>query len=365
MTSPRVLLATPDFPPMPGGIQLLLAQLVRHAAWETTVVCFADEGADATTADLPAQVVRVPRARDHRRSIARLAVATAREIRRRRPDLVVSGHLVLAPAVVAVTRRPRAATVQFVYAKELAQRRRVVRQVLARIDATIAISDYSRNLALAAGAPRERLHLVLPGGGIDAPAPAQTLAREPTVVTVARLEDRYKGFDVVMRAMPLVRAEVHDARWVVVGNGSLRAELESTARHWGLGGYVSFLGAVDDATRDGVLRRSSVFVMPSRVPAGRGEGEGFGIVYLEAGAAGLPVVAADEGGATSAVLDGVTGLLCDPRDHVAVADRIVRLLTDPQLARRLGEAGYERQRELSWERMAREVDAVVRSLIAR
>ena len=177
-------------------------------------------------------------------------------------------------------------------------------------------------------------------------------------------QDRYKGFDVVMRAMPLVRAQVPGACWVVVGDGSLRSELQQTAARWGLSEYVSFLGAVDDDERDNLLRRASVFVMPSRVPAGRAAGEGFGIVYLEAGAAGLPVVAASEGGATSAVIDGVTGLLCDPRDHVAVADRIVRLLRNPDLARRLGEAGYARQRQLGWDRMAREVDVILRQLIA-
>lgn len=350
---------------MPGGIQQLLSQLVRRAGWNTTVVCFADEGSEATDADMPAQVVRITRARDHRLSVARLAGATAREIRRIRPDLVFSGHLVLGPAVVAATRRPRRATAQFVYAKELGTRQRVAREVLERIDATVTISEYSRELAISAGAPPERVHLVLPGGGSDGSERPDEQAREPTLVTVARLEDRYKGFDVVMRAMPLVRARVPGARWMVVGDGSLRSQLQATAERWGLGECVSFLGAVDDQTRDGVLRRAAVFVMPSRVPAGRGAGEGFGIVYLEAGAAGLPVVAANEGGATSAVLDGVTGLLCDPRDHVAVADRIVRLLTDPALARRLGEAGRARQRELSWERMAREVDAVVRALIAR
>jgi phosphatidylinositol alpha-1,6-mannosyltransferase len=350
---------------MPGGIQLLLSQLVRHAGWSTTVLCFADPHRETDDRGVPAEVVRIPRARDHRQSILRLTAATAREIRSRAPDLALSGHLVLAPAVVAATRHPRRPTAQFVYAKELSTRPRVTREMLARIDATIAISDYSRELAIAAGAPPERVHLVLPGGGIHASAPVETRPREPTVVTVARLEDRYKGFDVVMRAMPLVRARVRDARWVIVGDGRLRPQLQATAERWGLDGYVSFLGAVDDEKRDEVLRRGSVFVMPSRVPAGRGEGEGFGIVYLEAGAAGLPVVAADEGGATSAVLDGVTGLLCDPRDHVAVADRIVRLLTDPELARRLGEAGRARQRELSWERMAREVDAIVRTLIAR
>ncbi len=350
---------------MPGGIQQLLSQLVRHAGWDTTVLCFADDGADAADASMNAEVVRLARARDHRLSIVRLAVATAREVRRRRPELVFSGHLVLAPAVLAGTRRPRRPTAQLVYAKELGKRPRMTRETLARIDATIAISHYSRELALAAGAPRERVHLILPGGGSDASESVEAVERAPTVVTVARLEDRYKGFDVVMRAMPLVRARVADARWVVVGDGALRPQLQDMATRWGLSGYVSFLGAIDDRARDETLRRASVFVMPSRVPAGRGGGEGFGIVYLEAGAAGLPVVAANEGGATSAVVDGVTGLLCDPRDHVAVADRIVRLLTDPQLARRLGEAGRARQRALSWERMAREVDTLVRALIAR
>lgn len=364
MSPPRVMLATPDFPPMPGGIQLLLAQLVRHADWDTTVVCLAEEGHEAADANLAADVIRVAPAPNHRLSIMRLAVATARAIRRRAPDVVVSGHLVLGPAVVAATRRPRCPTMQYVYAKEIGKRQGIARTVLPHIDATIAISDYTRDLVIAAGAPPDRVHLVLPGGGDDASASMQPAAREPTVVTVARLEDRYKGFDVVMRAMPLVRASVGDARWIVVGDGSLRGELQATAQRWGLSSYVSFLGAVDDQTRDEVLRRGTVFVMPSRVPAGGG-GEGFGIVYLEAGAAGLPVVAANEGGATSAVLDGITGLLCDPRDHVAVADRIIRLLTDPELARRLGEAGRARQQELSWQRMALEVDAIARALIAR
>jgi phosphatidylinositol alpha-1,6-mannosyltransferase len=350
---------------MSGGIQLLLSQLVRHGGWDTTVTCFADERAPATDLDMPAAVVRVPRTLHHRGSILRLAAATARQIRCGQPDVVLSGHVVLAPAIVAATRRPSRPTVQFVYAKELGNRARLAREMLSRIDATIAISAYSHELAVSVGAPRERVHLVLPGGGIDGFPDVPTAERELTVVTVARLEDRYKGFDVVMRAMPLIRAQVADARWVIVGDGSLRAELEATTARWGLSDCVSFAGAVDDVARDAILGRSSVFVMPSRVPVGRAEGEGFGIVYLEAGAAGLPVVAANEGGATSAVIDGVTGLLCDPRDHVAVADAIVRLLTDRSLARRLGDAGRARQRELSWQRMAREVDGILQDLLAR
>jgi len=349
---------------MGGGIQLLLARLVEHSDWETSVVCLDNPGAEAVDHDFAADVVRVPQLANHRLSVLRLAQQTLRESRRRHPDAVVCGHLVLGPAALLAVRGSSRASVQYLYAKEIGTRPKLTRAVLPRMDASIAISDYTREVAIAGGGPAERVHVITPGG--DAPGVVRDrpiTEREPIVVTVARLEDRYKGFDVLLRAFPLVRAQVPDARWVVVGKGRLRQELETTANEWGFGEHIEFTGAVDDATRDGILERAAVFAMPSRVPAGGHGGEGFGIVYLEASAAGLPVVAGAEGGATSAVIDGVTGLLTNPRDHVAVAESIVRILRDPELAGRLGAAGREHQRSMTWERMAREVDAVVRGAI--
>ena len=100
-----------------------------------------------------------------------------------------------------------------------------------------------------------------------------------------------------------------------------------------------FLGAVSDAERDTWLRRADLLAMPSRLPGAGRAGEGFGIVYLEAGAYGKPVVAGNVGGALDAVRDGETGLLVDPADAHAVAEAIARLLLDPDLARRLGAGG--------------------------
>ena len=108
--------------------------------------------------------------------------------------------------------------------------------------------------------------------------PSAVNRRVPTIVTVARLEDRYKGFDVTTRALPLIRARVPNARWVVVGEGSLRAELEALTRSEGVADWVTFTGSVDDATRDAWLEKSDVFVMPSRLVPGSSGGEGFGIV---------------------------------------------------------------------------------------
>jgi phosphatidylinositol alpha-1,6-mannosyltransferase len=178
------------------------------------------------------------------------------------------------------------------------------------------------------------------------------------------LENRYKGFDVMIRALPLVRTRVPDARWVVVGDGSLRSELEVLALSGGLSDCVMFAGALDDAGRDRWLDRADVFAMPSRLEPGSWSGEGFGIAYLEAGVHGLPCVAGNVGGSVDAVIDGETGLLVDPTDHVAVADAIARLLLDPTLRLRLGAAGRARAQKLSWAHMAEQVDLLIECVVA-
>jgi phosphatidylinositol alpha-1,6-mannosyltransferase len=157
---------------------------------------------------------------------------------------------------------------------------------------------------------------------------------------------------------------VPDARWVVVGEGSLRGELEAMAASLDVADCVTFTGRLDDEARDDWLDRAHVFAMPSRLlPGGRG-GEGFGIVYLEAGAHGLPCVAGNVGGSVDAVIDGETGLLVDPTDHVAVADAIADLLLDPGLRKRLGDAGHARAEKLSWAHMAEQVDDLIERVVA-
>ncbi len=187
----------------------------------------------------------------------------------------------------------------------------------------------------------------------------RTSPPRPTVLTIARLHDRYKGHDVLIDALATVRLQVPDVQWVVIGDGPLRNELQALARARGVADAVRWLGAVDDAQRDHWLRRADVFAMPSRLPDHGIAGEGFGIVYMEAAAHGTPVVAGNVAGALDAVADGHTGLLVDPTDPAAVADAIVRLLRHPQLARRLGAAGAERARSFAWPAICQRVEAVL------
>jgi phosphatidylinositol alpha-1,6-mannosyltransferase len=152
-----------------------------------------------------------------------------------------------------------------------------------------------------------------------------------------------------------VRARIPDARLLVVGGGPLRSTYANLAASLGVNGSVEFLGALADAARDEVLDRAHVFVMPSRLPLDRG-GEGFGIVYLEAAVHGLPAVAGNVAGALDAVVNGETGLLVDPTDHVAVAEAISDLLAHPAKAETLGRSAYERARQFSWPTVAEQVE---------
>jgi phosphatidyl-myo-inositol dimannoside synthase len=355
----RVLVISPDFPPEHGGIQNLVHRVVTHATeYEPRVVTFESPGADRFDDGLPFEVRRVPaRPRIRPLAVLHLDAAAARDARSFRPDVVLCGHIVAAPAAWAIRRRRRIPVVQYLHADELVHRPRLARFAVRQAVVSIAVSRYTKELALRLGAEPDRVHVIPPGVDLP-PAPPEERAAAPTIVTVGRLEDRFKGHDVVLRALPSIVERVPGLEWAVIGGGSLRGELERAAEDAGIAGNVRFLGAVSDAERDEWLDCAQVFVMPARLPPGGTGGEGFGIVYLEAGAHGLPVVAGAVGGTLDAVTSE-TGLLVDPTDERAVADAVCRLLGDPDLARRLGEGGRRWAEQHAWPRIAARVERIL------
>lgn len=175
------------------------------------------------------------------------------------------------------------------------------------------------------------------------------------ILTVARLVER-KGIDMVIRAMPKVLEAVPDAVYLVIGTGPYQGKLERLVEELGLEEQVIFVGYVPDAELLLYYGACDVFVLASRTLADKGEVEGFGIVYLEAGACGKPVIGGRGGGTSEAVEDGVTGLLIDPLDVNEIANAIVRVLKDEELARRLGENGRKRaMREPDWSLLGHQI----------
>jgi len=168
-------------------------------------------------------------------------------------------------------------------------------------------------------------------------SPVEDTERRPTAIIVGRLSaaERYKGHDQLLEAWPVVRERVKGARLVVVGDGDDAARLRAKADGLRLSGSVEFAGFVSERRRAELYREASVFAMPSL-------NEGFGLVYLEAMRHGLPCIGSTHDAAGDVIQDGVTGFLVDQQDTEALTDRLVRLLTDPELRARMGALGRAR-----------------------
>lgn len=179
--------------------------------------------------------------------------------------------------------------------------------------------------------------------GDEEPAPVD---RAAVILSVAR-QYRRKDTPTLLRAFARVLRERPDARLRIVGDGPRLPAARRLARDLDLADAVTFTGALESTTElDQEYRRARVFCLPSRQ-------EGFGIVYLEAMAYGLPIAAATAGAVPEVAPANRTSLLAPPGDPAALAAALVRLLADRELATRLGSAGPPRARAFDWTSSAR------------
>jgi glycosyltransferase involved in cell wall biosynthesis len=242
------------------------------------------------------------------------------------------------------------------------RKRRALHHAVEEVDRLIAVSEGLRRSYCRIGVPEERFSTV-PNGvaplsdriGRDAARAALGLdPRQPVVLTVGRLT-HMKGQWHLVDAVPALLDRFPDLAVVLVGHGPLREALEKRAAGLGVGGAVRFTGHRTDARR--LLAAADVFVLPSRH-------EGMPLVALEAMEAGLPVVATRVIGTEEVVEDGITGALVRPGDPAALGAALGRLLADPALRRRQGDAGRRRYLAcFTRERMARDTAAVYASVL--
>jgi phosphatidylinositol alpha-1,6-mannosyltransferase len=372
----RLLVVSQDFPPHVGGIQTYALELARRLASACEVlevIAPTAPGARELDRTLPFPVHRI------RSSTNALAVTAAPTImmltRGRRFDAALHAQWTTAGgSLLARSRgRLRRAFVA-VHGRELLLRpaarvppvQRVYDALRSRVllgaDGVIAGSRYTVGLARDMGVDPRRLHLVSYGVDAsrfdlpDATERAQrfrerhALVGVPFFATVARLQS-HKGIDTGIAALPALRRRVPAATYVVVGSGPEAARLRTQAQQLGVTEAVRFLGRVSDDEVVDVLLACDAFALLSREDGANVEG--FGLVLLEAGACGKPVLGARSGGIPDAVAEDDSGLLVPPDDVPATADALVQLLGDPKLARRLGEGGRRRARgPLGWDRAA-------------
>ncbi|MBH5133085.1 glycosyltransferase family 4 protein [Streptomyces sp. HB-N217] len=357
----KTLIVTNDFPPRPGGIQAFLHNMALRLDPERLVVYASTwkrgrEGVEATAAfdaEQPFTVVRdrttmlLPTPGATRRAVGLLRehgctsvwFGAAAPLGLMAPALRRAG----AERLVATTHGHEAGWAQLPAARQL------LRRIGESTDTITYLGEYTRSRIAGALTPEAAARMVQlppgvdektfhPASGGDEVRARLGLTDRPVVVCVSRLVPR-KGQDTLIRAMPRILGAEPDAVLLVVGGGPYEKDLRRLAAETGVADSVHFTGPVPWSELPAHYGAGDVFAMPCRTRRGGLDVEGLGIVYLEASATGLPVVAGDSGGAPDAVLDGETGWVVHGNDPNESADRITTLLADPELRRRMGERG--------------------------
>ncbi|MBB1255728.1 glycosyltransferase family 4 protein [Streptomyces alkaliterrae] len=378
----KTLIVTNDFPPRPGGIQAFLHSMALRLDPEKVVVYASTwkrsaEGVAATArfdAEQPFTVVRdrttmlLPTPRVTRRAVELLRehgcgsvwFGAAAPLGLMAPALRRAG----ARRLVATTHGHEAGWAQ------LPASRRLLRRIGESTDTLTYLGEYTRSRIAGAltdeaaarmtqlppGVDEKTFH---PGSGGDAVRERLGLSDRPVVVCVSRLVPR-KGQDTLIEAMPRILAEVPDAVLLIVGGGPYERDLRALAGRTGVADSVRFTGAVPWEELPAHYGAGDVFAMPCRTRRRGLDVEGLGIVYLEASATGLPVVAGDSGGAPDAVLDGETGWVVRGGDPAEAAARITTLLKDPELRATMGARGREWVEERwRWDLLAERLRALL------
>jgi phosphatidyl-myo-inositol dimannoside synthase len=223
--------------------------------------------------------------------------------------------------------------------------------------AIIANSSETKGLLEGIGVCSKKIHVIHPGVEATVFQPGDDVARatrqrhnlgqSPVLLTLGRLQRR-KGQDMVIQALPRIAKSFPDVKYVIVGAGEEYDFLQRLAREVGVQDKVIFVGQIDSDEQAAYYAACDVFLMPNRQIGA--DIEGFGIVFLEAGAAGKPVIGGRSGGTGEAIQDGVTGIRVDGENVDAISAAVIDLLSDSRKARAMGERARQWvESEFNWE----------------
>ncbi|CAB4660963.1 unannotated protein [freshwater metagenome] len=245
-----------------------------------------------------------------------------------------------------------------------------MRRIGKSVDVITYLGEFTRN-AISRALPRasqRAMVKIAPGIDVEHFSPdidatllrnSLGLADKAVIVSVGRLVHR-KGQDRLIEALPIILSEIPNAHLLVVGQGPYLETLETLAKTKGVSEHVSFIGRIQYSELPKYFRVGDLFAMPSRSRFFGLEVEGLGIVYLEASACGIPVIAGDSGGAPDAVLENVTGLVVDGTNIESIAKAAISILSNPVMAKAMGLAGREWIVDSwSWQLWAKKFESVL------
>ena len=348
----RVLVVTNDFPPRPGGIQTFVHELVRRLPPQDVIVYTSrwkgwqefdrSQGFEVIREDtsvlLPSprvakRAVEIFRSRD----CTSVLFGAAAPLGLMAPKFRAAG----AERMVALTHGHEAGWAQLPGARQM------LRRIGDGVDTVTYLGEYTRRRIARALSPKAASSMVRLTPGVDTdvfyPGAGDGIVREryrlgdrPVIVCVSRLMPR-KGQDTLIRVFPQVKRQIPDAALLMVGGGPYRKKLQKLAEASGHARDIILTGSVPWPELPAHYAAGNVFAMPCRTRRGGLDVEGLGIVYLEASATGLPVIAGNSGGAPDAVRDDETGFVVSSDDHARLARLCIGILEDTERARTVGE----------------------------
>lgn len=336
----RVLVLATDAFGGTGGIAQYMRDLVAAlASYPTTeVVTVVPRIIARKPEPLPPRVTHLTEAAGGKLRFA----ATVMRVAARRPgfDWVVCGHINLLAAAHIAAAISGAGVILLAYGVEVwAPRGRITRLLVARTRGIISISSHTlARMRVWATVPPDRAFLIPNAVNLSTYTPGRrnfelverwSLSGRKVLLTVGRMDaaEQAKGFDEILDILPELLVEMPDLTYVAVGDGSDRQRLEAKARSLGLAGHTVFPRYATESEKLDFYRLADVFVMPSRL-------EGFGYVFLEALAVGLPVIASKVDGSREAVRNGDWGLIVDPANPPELSAAIRSALKAPRVPAR-------------------------------
>jgi phosphatidylinositol alpha-1,6-mannosyltransferase len=352
-----VLFVTNDFGPRAGGIETFVIGLIERRAFGSTIVYTSaqddsEEYDQRWKRDFGVTVIR------DRSKILLPTPRVARNLKRviKQEGIRVAAFgaaaplgLLSAPMKSAGVRKTVALTHGHeVWWAKIFPFTFAIRRIGATVDSLTYLGEFTQKAISRSLSKQAVKQMVKIAPGIDvehfSPQDSSELRRElgldekKVIVSVGRLVHR-KGQDHLIESMPEILAKVPNAHLLIVGRGPYLEHLAKLVAVNKVENHVSFIGRVQYAELPRFICAGDVFAMPSRSRFAGLEVEGLGIVYLEASACGLPVVAGNSGGAPDAVVEGITGLVVDGTNNTQIADAVITLLTNPQKCKEMGDAG--------------------------
>ena len=376
----RTLVITNDFPPRPGGIQTFGYEIVRRFDPESVTVLTSNwEGAAEFDA---AQDFKIVRANTQTLVPSKSTLSMAREI-------VVAENITrvlfgaAAPLGLLASPLRKLGVTNIVGMTQGHETgwamtpgtRQALRKIGNDTDYLTYISEYTHKKIAKALSPSAaaRMRRIVPGVNVTEFSPGNLSSGNqlrtelgwtdrPVIVCVSRLMAR-KGQDELIRALPKIHQTAPNASLIIVGDGPYRKDLERLVKKLGLENFVHLTGKVSQTELSKWYAAGDIFAMPCRTRMGGWDVEGLGIVFLEGSATGLPVIVGDSGGAVDAVIDGETGYLVDGTNTAEIADRIAYLFANPDVAKKMGEAGRNWvTQEWTWDQNFKKLDGLLSGL---